>query len=106
VDKKRAKAAAQVLSALADSLWNECARDEWLPVWRLVNTIDVPPADQLRQLEPLLPGINNAYPQAIKNKLIDAAIGLLVSQGRAEQRVDCEVEDVRFVGSKPRWRNN
>lgn len=95
--KQQTHDAAPVLTAAADALWRDCPHGEWIAVWRLESRLDVPPANQLQRLEPQLPGISDAYPAAVKEKLLDACIALLVNERRAETRIDCDVEDVRFL---------
>jgi hypothetical protein len=104
-EKSQQRAYSQIVAQVADALCNYSTQDDWIPVWRLVRTIDMRLAQQVRALDLVLPGAANLTLDAIRNKLLDAAIEMLVGKGRAEQRLDCEVEDVKFLSAVARRRN-
>lgn len=100
--KEQEKTYARVVAEVADHLWTESPGGEWVPVWRLVPLIETQAVAEVRPLGLVIPGAADLPPDTIRNRLLDAALTLLVSKRRAELRTYEDVEDVRIGGCAPR----
>jgi hypothetical protein len=95
----------KIVAQVADSLWKDSFDSEWIPLWRLSGRVESDFVDRARSLVTVLPRAAATSDLALREHLLDAAVALLVRNGRAEYRVFQEVEDVRFLLSTRRKRS-
>ena len=100
--KRQAQIYTKIVGEIAANLVQDGRHQEWVPVWRLVGAIDLQQVNQVRPLHDVFLGRSDWPVEFFQNKLLDAAIALLVGDGRAEQRIDAEVEEVRILSSRRR----